>query len=90
MPPKKKLVEPAKNSNFIRTDSWNGFKSGDPIKLIGGFLSTRQKGHWEFRYHVKNPDSGAEWIEIFGGTKKDPDSIRSVKPEYIKLIRSRK
>ena len=90
MSPKKKLAEPVNNSKFIRIESWNGFKSGDPIKLTGGFLSTRQKGHWEFRYHVRNPDTDAEWIEIFGGTRKDPDGIRAVKPEHIKLIRSRK
>lgn len=88
MPPKKKRGTIVEKSSYVRTENWGGFAPGDPIKLVSGFLSTRQKQHWVFRCHVLNPISGKEWIEIFGGTRQDPDSIRAVKPDEIQLIKS--
>jgi hypothetical protein len=49
----------AATSKFRRSDLWNGFVQGDAVKIAG-----IRGGHWRFRCHVENLETGASWIEV--------------------------
>lgn len=46
---------------FVRSERWNGFESGDVVKVTDHPARGR---HWRFRAHVVNTSNGASWVEV--------------------------
>ena len=76
---RRETPEPSGRNHLHRRSSWAGLKRGDPVEVEG----TRQRGAaWQFVAHVTNTTTGAEWVEVVGGTRGDRN-VRSFPPERI-------
>lgn len=69
-------------SNLIHESSWKGLAPGDAVNVSG------LRGSYTFQSYVTNPDNGAAWVNIHGGTghlhKKGPKlKCRSVDPSRV-------
>jgi hypothetical protein len=49
----------AATSRFRRTGQWNGLVAGDAVRIAG-----IRGGHWRFRNHVENLETGSSWLEV--------------------------
>ncbi len=70
----------------MRSDSWNGLRAGDKVRISG--LSLRG-AEWQFRAHVLNSHNGSESIEVAGG-RPGENKIRSFGPERIFAVTGKK
>lgn len=72
-------------SELDRSKSWAGLRAGDPVDVEG----TRLRGaRWTFLAHVRNRDTGEEWVEVVGGRSGDR-KLRSFRPGQVYAPRGR-
>jgi hypothetical protein len=62
-----------------RATAWAGLHAGDPVAVEG----VKGRGtRWAFVAHVRNTDTGAEWVEVVGG-RPGKRTVRSFRPEQV-------
>lgn len=90
MPRRKKTLNPSATEHvrtdkdwIIRTDlTVNGRNVSPGVEVkIAGQGGTR----FAFRRHVTNPANGAEWVDVFGGSK-GAECVRSFRPDQITTV----
>jgi hypothetical protein len=69
-----------------RSTTWAGLQAGDPVEVEGTRL---RAAHWTFLAHVRNGDTGEEWVEVVGGRQGDR-KLRSFRPEQVYAPRGRR
>jgi hypothetical protein len=67
-----------------RSERWAGLRRGDPVEISGTGL---RSASWEMVAHVRNTETGDEWVEVVGGRPGDR-KIRSFRPEQVYAPRS--
>jgi hypothetical protein len=72
--------EPVRTGHLERTAAWAGLKRGDPVEVAAG--SRLRSATWSFVSHVRNTQTGAEWVEVVGGKPGDR-KLRSFRPEQV-------
>ena len=82
----KKRATTTRNGNLVRSTTWNGVVSGEPV-VVDGIKERRQS--WVFVAHVTNESSGEEWIEVRGGRRGEAKG-RSFRPDVIFPVESKK
>ncbi len=70
---------PAAPGHLARTEAWAGLRPGDPVEVEGTRL---RSASWAFVAHVRNTESGAEWVEVVGGRPGDR-KLRSFSPDQV-------
>ncbi len=69
-----------------RSSTWAGLRKGDAVTVTGTKL---RSAVWAFVAHIRNLESGEEWIEVVGGRPGD-HKLRSFLPEQVHPPTSRK
>lgn len=77
---------PEPTSRYQRATTWQGLVAGD---LVAVNVERETRSNFEFVAHVRNPETGDEWIELRGG-KAGESRIRSFRPETVYLRSARK
>ena len=62
-----------------RSDTWAGLHPGDPVVVSGVKV---RSAPWTFVAHVRNTETGAEWVEVVGG-RPGERTVRSFRPEQV-------
>ena len=62
-----------------RTEAWAGLRPGDPVEVEGTRL---RSATWSYVAHVRNIETGAEWVEVVGGRPGDR-MLRSFSPDQV-------
>jgi hypothetical protein len=70
----------------VRSDTWNGLRAGDRVRVSGLPL---RGAEWRFRAHVLNSHNGSESVEVAGG-RLGENKIRSFGPERIFAVTGKK
>src|ERR1700744_6017109 len=79
MPRRRQDAAPPSPGHLERATSWAGVRAGDPVEVTGTRL---RSATWAFVAHVRNTQSGEEWIEVGGGRPGDR-KLRSFRPEQV-------
>jgi hypothetical protein len=81
MAPRRKPApdEPSTTGHLVRARAWAGLRPGDPVEVAGTRL---RSASWSFVAHVRNSQTGAEWVEVVGGRAGDR-KLRSFSPEQV-------
>ena len=66
-------------ASLQRSTTWQGLRAGDAV-VVDGVKERRQQ--WVFVAHVRNTQSGEEWVEVRGGRVGEAKG-RSFRPELI-------
>jgi hypothetical protein len=64
---------------LARSERWAGLRRGDPVDVSGTRL---RAASWSFMAHVRNTESGEEWVEVVGGRPGDRN-VRSFAPGQV-------
>lgn len=64
---RKKTIVAPREPTIVHTPEWEGLVPGDAVKVSTEFLAGKRGYRWQFRAHVKNLATGAEWIDCYGG-----------------------
>lgn len=79
-PRKKRAPEtPPTAGHLERAVTWAGLRPGDPVEVEGTRL---RSATWEFVAHVRNTNTGTEWVEVVGGRSGDR-KLRSFSPDQV-------
>jgi len=70
---------PSAPGHLDRATTWAGLHPGDPVTVAGTRL---RSATWSFVAHVRNTDTGDEWVEVVGGRPGDR-KLRSFRPEQV-------
>jgi hypothetical protein len=62
-----------------RTEAWAGLRPGDAVEVEGTRL---RSATWAYVAHVRNTETGAEWVEVVGGRPGDR-MLRSFSPSQV-------
>lgn len=65
--------------HLARTTTWAGLQAGDPVAVTGTRL---RSATWAFVAHVRNTETGDEWVEVIGGRPGDR-KLRSFRPDQV-------
>lgn len=81
MAPRRKLAEedPPTAGHLVRSAAWAGLRPGDPVEVAGTRI---RSASWSYVAHVRNTETGAEWVEVVGGRPGDR-KLRSFLPEQV-------
>ena len=66
-------------ADLRRTTRWAGLRPGDQVLVDGTRL---RAASWQFVAHVRNGETGEEWVEVVGGRPGDR-SVRSFRPQQV-------
>lgn len=72
--------QPVQSGHLVRTPAWAGLRPGDPVEVDAG--ARLRSARWSYVAHVRNAETGAEWVEVVGGKSGD-HMLRSFRPEQI-------
>lgn len=72
-------AEPVQTGHLVRTAAWAGLRPGDQVEVAGTRL---RSASWSYVAHVRNAETGAEWVEVVGGRSGDR-MLRSFRPEQV-------
>jgi len=72
--------EPFRTGHLVRTAAWAGLRPGDPVEIAAS--ARLRSATWSFVAHVRNTETGAEWVEVVGGRSGDR-MLRSFRPEQV-------
>jgi hypothetical protein len=76
----------SRQGNLVRTTSWHGVDSGEPVVVDG---PKERRLNWVFVAHVRNESTQDEWVEVRGGRAGEAKG-RSFRPEVIYPASARK
>jgi hypothetical protein len=77
-------VQIIESSNERKSPEWDGFNSGDPVKVTG------ERGEFSFRFAWLSPDGTAvDSICVLGG-QKGHQAFRYFAPERVKKVPKRR
>jgi hypothetical protein len=65
--------------HLFRSITWAGLRTGEPVEVTGTRL---RSARWAFVAHVRNTQTGDEWVEVVGGKPGDR-KLRSFRPEQV-------
>ncbi len=78
--PRRRAAAP---DHLVRSDAWNGLRTGDPVVIEG----VRMRGaSWEFRAHVTNLRNGSQSVEVVGGRPGDR-AVRAFDPQRVYAVK---
>jgi hypothetical protein len=78
-PRRRGATPPERVGNLERSPRWAGLRAGDAVTIS----EMRLRGAtWSFVAHVRNVESGEEWVEVVGGRAGDR-ATRSFPPERV-------
>jgi len=72
--------QPVQTGHLVRTAAWAGLRPGDPVEIAAG--PRLRSATWSYVAHVRNTETGAEWVEVVGGKSGDR-MLRSFRPEQV-------
>jgi hypothetical protein len=78
-PRSRRTPGPVSSGRLARSEVWAGVHPGDPVEVDGTRL---RSATWAFVAHVRNTETGEEWIEVVGGRPGD-HNLRSFRPEQV-------
>jgi hypothetical protein len=81
MAPRRKgsSAAPAASGHLVRVEAWAGLRPGDRVEVEGTRL---RSATWAFVAHIRNTETGAEWVEVVGGRPGDR-KLRSFNPDQV-------
>ena len=80
MAPRRKAPDPVPTGHLLRSATWAGLRPGDAVEVAAG--SRLRSATWAYVAHVRNTETGAEWVEVVGGKLGDR-KLRSFRPEQV-------
>ncbi len=79
MPRRRPDPSPELTGHLARATTWAGLRAGDPVAVTGTRL---RSATWSFVAHVRNTQTGDQWVEVVGGKPGDR-KLRSFRPEQV-------